>query len=159
MPPKTDDQDRHQRHVADHPAPDQLEPPDRLGDDRVDRLLLDVRGQAERGQDRDHDGQEQRAEQGQRADEEPAHLGRSRRLEEPVGERQDQAEDGEDHPGGPHPAVGLVDAQPGDRVEPARRGPRTARGRTASKIRRQHDVAHVSRAEPGAVDRARRARS
>ena len=38
-------QDRHDRHVADHPPPDQLEPPHRLGDDRVDRLLLDVRRQ------------------------------------------------------------------------------------------------------------------
>ena len=48
----------------------------------------------------------------------PAHLGDAGRLEKPVREGQHQEEYRDDHPGGPHPPVGLIDAQPSDRVQP-----------------------------------------
>ena len=145
------DQDGHKRHEPDHPAPDQLEAADRLGDHRVNRLLLDVRGQAQGSEDGHHDRQEQRAEQDQCGDVKPAHLGGTRGLKEPVSKRQYQREDDEDHPGGPHPAVGLVDAQTGDRINSAtaHRHQLTDKEREDSPENR---IAHVGYAQPETVD-------
>ena len=141
-PAEEDHQHRHQRHVADHPAPDHLEPAHRLGNDRVNRLLLDVRRQRQRRQDRHHHGQEDRAKQRERADVQPAHLRGPRRLEEPVRERQHQQEDRDHHPGRPHPAVGLVDAQPGDRIQPPP-AHRDQLGEEQSQDPQAHDISHV----------------
>jgi hypothetical protein len=150
-PAEDQDEDRDDRHEPDHPAPDQLDPPHRLRDDRVDRLLLDVRRQAERGQEGHHDRQQERAQEHQGADVQTTHLGGSGGREEPVGEGEHDEEDHQDDPDGPHPPIRLEDAHLGDRVEP----PEANRGDLAEdqgQDLQEHHIAHVRRAQAGAVD-------
>ena len=67
-------------------------------------------------------------------------------------EGQHEQEDRDDHPGGPHPPVGLVDAQSSDRVKPA-----AADGDQLDQHEhgdpRENDIAHVRHADPHAVEK------
>ena len=146
------DEDRDDRHVAEDPAPDQLDAPDGLGDDRVDRLELDVLRQADGGEDGHHDGEQQRAEQRQGPDVEPAEFGRAGRggLEEPVGEGQDDREDREHDVRRLHAAGRLDHRVLGDGVEPLGPHPEDL-GQEHPDDLGQHDEAHVRRTQAGAV--------